>query len=318
MDGIDRLLAFLPAWIQDLASEDLETLEELAIDLGRPLAIRREGRHRIYDDTCVTKDDLAYLTHKVGRFRADGRAGIDGTLHRISCIRDVEGHVVGVTIRVGRFVQGVAEPLRRHLEQNRGSILVLGPPGVGKTTLLRDIVRILAETYGPAVVVVDTSNEIGGDGAIPHPAIAPARRLSVPDPPAEYQHVIMHQAIANHGPKVVIADEIGYHRDVPVVQAAARRGVRVVATAHGETVRDLLENPVVWPLIGDPDLDARRRRVRPVFAACLEVRARGYFVLHPDLGAAIDQLLAGDTPEGLPIGTPPTNGTLAEPVVIRP
>ncbi|MEN2982681.1 MAG: hypothetical protein ABDH20_09220 [Thermus sp.] len=161
------------------------------------------------------------------------------------------------------------------------------------------MVRILAEKWGPRVVIVDTSNEIGGDGKVPHPAIAPARRMQVPDPPSKNQAWVLYQAIANHSPEIVVADEIGYNEDVEVVQAASKRGVRVVATVHGEVLRDVVENPVLWPLLGHLDMDKRQRRTRPSFAMALQVVGKGKYLLYPNLQEAVDTLLAGDEPEGV-------------------
>jgi stage III sporulation protein AA len=269
--------------------EDAEHLEEVAMDLGRPLALRRGGKHVLMERE-VSKDDLHYLVHRIGGFREDGRTGLERTVHRIAAIRDRYGEMVGASIRLGRFVHGVAEPLRPYLSGKVG-LVVIGPPGSGKTTLLRDVVRIVGEAIGPRCIVVDTSNEIGGDGRIPHPGIAPARRIQVPSP--EVQARTLMQALANHGPEVMVVDEIGYHGDVAVIQTIARRGVGLIATAHGESLQDLLENPVLYPLLGDLDMEAKKRRSRPVFKVGVEVRARGVYRVYADLSAAIDGALEG-------------------------
>lgn len=295
IDGLDRLLAVLPVWIQEAMQEDPESLEEVAMDLGRPLALRRGGRHLLLERE-VTKDDLHYLVHRIGGFREDGRTGLERTVHRIAAIRDRYGELVGATIRLGRFVKGVAEPLRPYLVGNPVGVVVIGPPGSGKTTLLRDMVRIVGESIGPKCIAVDTSNEIGGDGKIPHPGIAPARRIQVPSP--DLQAKTLMQALANHGPEVIVVDEIGYHGDVAVLQTIARRGVGVIATAHGEGLRDLLENPVLHPLLGDLDIEAGKRRSRPVFRVGVEVKTKGVYQVYPDLREAIDGALEGRYVEG--------------------
>ncbi|MEZ0347572.1 MAG: AAA family ATPase, partial [Thermus sp.] len=203
-EGFERefalLMEKLPPWVRREVEGHGVDLEELALDLGYPLAYTVGGR-TLYSEREVRKEDLDFVLHRVGGFKENNRAGLEGTLHRISRILSALGEMAGITIRVGKFVEGVAEPLRPYLVEGGGSLLVVGPPRTGKTTLLRDIVRILAEVYGSRVVAVDTSNEIGGDGLIPHPGIRPARRMQVPDPPSRNQGRVIYQAIANHSPE---------------------------------------------------------------------------------------------------------------------
>ncbi|MCX7850208.1 AAA family ATPase [Thermus sp.] len=304
-EGFERefalLMEKLPPWIRREVEGHGVDLEELALDLGYPLAYTVGGR-TFYSEREVRKEDLDFVLHRVGGFKENNRAGLEGTLHRISRILSALEEMAGITIRVGKFVEGVAEPLRPYLVEGGGSLLVVGPPRTGKTTLLRDIVRILAEVYGSRVVAVDTSNEIGGDGLIPHPGIRPARRMQVPDPPSRNQGRVIYQAIANHSPEIVVVDEIGYNEDVQECLTASRRGVRVVATAHGERLLDVLENPALHPVLGEPDLKARARRTRPAFAMALQVVGKGRFLLYPDLGQALDDLLEGREPEGVRLG----------------
>jgi stage III sporulation protein SpoIIIAA len=293
-EGFAELMVILPVWIQE-AALGVTGLEEIALDVGRELVLKYDGGYDVLERE-VTKDDLHYVVHRIHGFREDNRTGIDKTFHRIAAIRDRYGEIVGMTIRFGRFIAGAAEVLSEMLRTTRDSLMLIGRPGVGKTTILRDVARILAEELGPKVVIVDSSNEIGGDGKTPHLGIGHARRLQVPEPSVQAR--IMMQAIANHGPEVVIADEIGYHSDVDVVVTMARRGVRFVATAHGDSLQDIVDNPDLRPLLGGIDMTAKRRLSRPVFASALEIKGKGQLYFHADTAKAVDALLAGQPTEG--------------------
>ncbi len=295
IDGLEALLRVLPAWIQEAAEENLDGLEELALDLGRPLTLSCANSYRRYS-RCVGKDDLHYLIHRLGGFREDNRAGLEGTLHRISAIRDRYGEITGATIRLGRFLVGVAEPLREVLLSGDESLMLIGPPGAGKTTLLRDVVRILAEAQGPKVVVVDTSNEIGGDGKTSHPGLAAARRLQVPDP--SLQAKVLMEALANHGPECLVIDELGYRRDVENAVTIVQRGVKMVATVHGRTLAKVVHNPDLVPLLGGLDTAQQRRLSLPVFSAAVEVRGKGQLYYFENLEEAVDSVLMGKKPRG--------------------
>jgi stage III sporulation protein SpoIIIAA len=296
--GLEKLLSYFPAWIREIVQEDVEGTEEIAMDLGRPLVVRRRGEQRLYRD--VSQGDIEYFYSKVGSFRSNGRAGIPGTLHRISVIRDGDDLAIGFTIRFGRAIPGIARPLKEWIS-GRESTLIIGPPGVGKTTLLRGIVEEKAKTLMARLVIVDTSNEIAGDGAVPHPIIGSARRMMVGDP--RKQASIILQAITNHSPETIVVDEIGYHGDVEVLETARRRGVDVVATVHGEDFRDVLENPVLKPLLGYPDLEHGKRLTRPVFRVGIAVLAKGVYKVYPDFQTAVDQALQKEDPEGVIVDT---------------
>ncbi len=253
----------------------------------------------------VTKEDLAYVVGRIGAFGDDNRAGIERTLHRISAIRNRRGAVVGLTCRVGRAVRGTVALIRDVVEQGQ-SILILGRPGVGKTTLLREAARVLADELGKRVVVVDTSNEIAGDGDIPHPGIGRARRMQVAHP-AE-QHAVMIEAVENHMPEVIVIDEIGTELEAQAARTIAERGVQLVGTAHGRTLDNLLLNPTLADLVGGiqavtlGDEEARRRgtqktvlerKAPPTFDVLVEQQSWREVIVHRDVAAAVDALLRG-------------------------
>ena len=306
-DDLDRLLALLPAVVQAAlaTAESREQLLEVVLDLGRVPEARYPGQVRALGNQPLERADLAAVVERIGYFGGDNRAGIERTLHRISAIRNRSGTIVGLTCRVGRAVFGTVAMVRDLLDAGE-SLLLMGRPGVGKTTALREIARVLADDLGKRVVVIDTSNEIAGDGDIPHPAIGGARRMQVARP--ELQHQVMIEAVENHMPEVIVIDEIGTELEAQAARTIAERGVMLVATAHGNALENLIKNPTLSDLVGGiqavtlGDEEARRRRTQktvleraaePTFAMAVEMHSRHRWHVHRDVARTVDMLLRG-------------------------
>jgi len=275
------------------------------MDLGRLPDARFPGHEVVLSRNEVSRADLQYVIDHVGEFGDDNRAGIERTLHRISCIRNRRGDVVGLTCRVGRAVYGTNRVIEDLVHSGK-SILLLGAPGVGKTTMLREVARVLSDDVNRRVVIVDTSNEIGGDGDIPHPSIGGARRMQVPTP--ALQHGVMIEAVENHMPEVIVIDEIGTELEATAARTIAERGVQLVGTAHGNTLDNLMANPTLADLIGGiqtvtlGDDEARRRGTRksilerkapPTFEVVVEIRNWQSVAVHEDVAATVDARLRG-------------------------
>ena len=306
-DDLAAILRALPPEIVQRVRvlDSLEGLLEIVMDLGRIPEARFAGREEILSDREVTAEDLAYVISRIGQFGGDNRAGIERTLHRISALRNRAGKIVGLTLRVGRAVYGTMEIIRDVVEAGR-SILLLGRPGVGKTTLLREVARVLADEMGKRVVIVDTSNEIAGDGDIPHPGIGRARRMQVATP--SLQHAVMIEAVENHMPEVVVIDEIGTEAEAAAARTIAERGVQLIATAHGNTLENLMLNPTLSDLVGGiqtvtlSDEEARRRgtqksvlerKAPPTFQVLVEIQAYQRVALYHDVAQTVDSVLLG-------------------------
>ena len=285
--------------------EDMEELLEVVLDLGRQPEARFPSRDLILDEHEVTRADLDHVTQRVSDFGGDNRAGIERTLHRISAIRNRKRQVVGITCRVGRAVFGTIKIIE-DLAVSGKNILLLGRPGVGKTTMLREMARVLADDAQKRVIVVDTSNEIAGDGDVPHPAIGRARRMQVSTP--AQQHSVMIEAVENHMPEVIIIDEMGTEQEAAAARTIAERGVQLVATAHGNTLDNLIMNPTLSDLVGGVqavtlgDVEARyrgtqktvlERKAPPTFDVVVEIQARGQVAVHEDVAQVVDQWLRG-------------------------
>ncbi|MBN2119398.1 MAG: AAA family ATPase [Anaerolineales bacterium] len=304
-DDLDALLDVLPLDIRHAVekADDSENLLEIILDLGRVPTARFVDHEVNLRETEVTRAEIDYVDERTGEFDADNRAGIERTLHRISAIRNRRAAVVGLTLRVGRAVYGTVGIMQDIIESGK-SVLILGRPGVGKTTLLREAARILAESK--RVVIVDTSNEIGGDGDVPHPAVGKARRMQVREP--MLQHEVMIEAVENHNPEVIVIDEIGREAEAAAARTIAERGVQLIGTAHGRTLDNLLLNPTLSDLVGGieavtlSDEEARRRgtqktvlerRAPPTFDVLIEIVTRDRFAVHQDIMASVDALLRG-------------------------
>jgi stage III sporulation protein SpoIIIAA len=304
-DDLDALLGVLPGNIVEAVhkANDYDNLLEIILDLGRVPTARYVQGETVLINKEITRAELDHVVERIGEFDADNRAGLERTLHRISCLRNRRGHIVGLTCRVGRAVYGTVDIIQDIVESGK-SLLILGRPGVGKTTLLREAARILAETK--RVIVVDTSNEIGGDGDVPHPAVGKARRMQVREP--MLQHEVMIEGVENHNPEVIVIDEIGRELEAAAARTIAERGVQLIGTAHGQTIDNLMLNPTLSDLIGGieavtlSDEEARRRgtqktvlerRAPPTFDVLVEIQQRDRFAVHMDIAASVDSLLRG-------------------------
>jgi stage III sporulation protein SpoIIIAA len=309
-DDLELFLRVLPGELRQAVEREgeLDRLLEVVLDLGRTPEARYPGRVVPLAEVPVDRAQLAHVVGRLGHFGRDNRAGVERTLHRFSALRNRAGEIVGLTCRVGRAVVGTVAIVRDTIESGR-SVLLLGRPGVGKTTLLREAARVLADELGKRVVVVDTSNEIAGDGDVPHPGIGRARRLQVPQP--DQQHAVMIEAVENHMPEVVVIDEIGTRAEAEAARTIAERGVQLIATAHGNSLANLLQNPTLDELVGGihavtlSDEEARRRgtqktvlerRAPPTFDSVVEIQEKDRFAIHFDLAEVVDRALRGLPP----------------------
>jgi len=306
-DDLNSLLDILPEHIRRPLSEqaDISELVEVILDLGRQPEARFFTREMTIIPQDISELDLEYVIHRVSIFGGDNRAGIERTLHRISAIRNRKGTIVGLTCRVGRAIYGTISIIQDLVESGK-SVLLMGRPGVGKTTMLREIARVLADDIRKRVVIVDTSNEIAGDGDIPHPGIGRARRMQVPTP--SLQHDVMIEAVENHMPQVIVIDEIGTELEARAARTIAERGVQLIGTAHGNTLENLIVNPTLSDLIGGiqtvtlSDEEAKRRGTQksilermspPTFNIVVEIQERDKVAVHADVTEAVDYLLRG-------------------------
>jgi len=309
-DDLNAMLEVLPPTIRQWLEEqpDLEELLEVVLDLGRMPEARFMHRTIRLENAQIEEYDLKYVADRIGEFGKDNRAGIPRTLHRISAIRNRQGRIIGLTCRVGRAIYGTIDIIHDIVSSGK-NILLLGKPGVGKTTRLREVARVLADEYDKRVIIVDTSNEIAGDGDIPHPGIGFARRMQVPEP--SLQHAVMIEAVENHMPEVIIIDEIGTELEAYAARTIAERGVQLIGTAHGTTLENLLMNPTLSDLVGGvqtvtlSDEEARRRgtqktvlerKAPPTFDVVIEILDFHRLAIHHDVAQTVDRMLRGIPP----------------------
>ncbi len=310
LDDLELLLDVLPLRIKPVLEghPDISSMIEVVLDLGKLPEVRFTGKSLYIQGPSITAEDISYVTAKVGEFTSDNRAGIERTLHRISAIRNRHGRIIGLTLRVGRAIFGTIDIIRDIITSGK-NMLFMGPPGIGKTTKLREAARVLSDEFDKRVIVVDTSNEIGGDGDIPHPGIGRSRRMQVSSP--DHQHAVMIEAVENHMPEVIIVDEIGTEAEAAAARTIAERGVQLIGTAHGIILENILKNPTLSDLVGGiqtvilGDEEARRRHTQkavlerkapPTFDIAIEIREKDKFAVYKDVAGAVDRLLRGDEP----------------------
>jgi stage III sporulation protein SpoIIIAA len=310
-EEIDLFLEKIPPYICQAIKEsgDLSSLLEVIMDIGRRPVARFLEYEKELTENEITDADIEYVTSRISPFGDDNRSGITRTLHRISCIRNRQGHIVGLTCRIGRAIMGSAVIIEDLILSGK-SILLLGRPGIGKTTILREASRVLSTIGGKRVVIVDTSNEIAGDGDIPHPAIGKARRMQVSV--TSQQHAVMIEAVENHMPEVIVIDEIGTEQEAMAARTIAERGVQLIGTAHGNTLENLMVNPTLSDLIGGiqsvtlGDEEAKRRGTQktilerkspPTFDIVVEIQDRYQVLVHPNVAEAVDGSLLGEPAE---------------------
>jgi stage III sporulation protein SpoIIIAA len=306
-DDLDTLLDILPPQFRESLDQqdDVHELLEVILDLGRPPEARFPHREMVLSPEEVSEQDIEHVVSRIGGFGDDNRAGIERTLHRISAIRNRQERIVGLTCRVGRAIFGTIKVIEDLIESGK-SVMLLGRPGVGKTTMLREVARVLADNFNKRVIIVDTSNEIAGDGDIPHPAIGHARRMQVSTP--NKQHAVMIEAVENHMPEVIVIDEIGTELESQAARTIAERGVQLVGTAHGNALENLIMNPTLADLVGGiqsvtlGDEEAKRRGTQksilermspPTFNIIVEIQDWDKVAIHPDVAQAVDDTLRG-------------------------
>jgi stage III sporulation protein SpoIIIAA len=308
-DDLEKLIEKLPFFLHYHLNIHIykDQLIEIILDLGR----RPEGRFRsgpeYLSQKLISWQDLDYTTKRISKFSTENRAGIERTLHRISCIRNRQFLINGLTCRVGRAIFGTISAIRDLLESEQ-SILILGKPGVGKTTIIREIARVLADEMEKRVIIIDTSNEIAGESDIPHSGIGRARRMQVAK--TELQHQVMIEAVENHMPEVIIIDEIGTELEVLAARTIAEKGVQLVGTTHGNCLENLIKNPSLADLIGGiqyvtlSDDEAKRRgtqksilerKAYPAFEIVVEINQQNSWTVHEDVKLSIDSFLRGDS-----------------------
>ena len=307
-NDLEKLIENLPFFLQEHLNQhpNKDKLIEIVLDLGRRPEARFVTGNEYLSQKIVSWQDIDYLTKRISKFSNENRAGIDRTLHRISCIRNREFLINGLTCRVGRAVFGTISVIRDLLESER-SILILGKPGVGKTTIIREIARVLADELEKRVVIIDTSNEIAGDSDVPHSGIGSARRMQVAK--TEYQHQVMIEAVENHMPQVIIIDEIGTELEVLAARTIAEKGVQLVGTTHGHCLENLIKNPPLSDLIGGiqyvtlSDDEAKRRgtqksilerKAYPAFEIIIEINDQNSWTIHEDVKSSVDTFLRGN------------------------
>ena len=308
-DDLNQLLNVLPTFISGplKTHNNRDELIEIVLDIGRRPEARFFNKTEYLSYRTITWQDLDTILKKLGKFSGDNRAGIEKTLHRISSLRNRKGNVIGLTCRIGRAFFGTVSLIRDLLEQNK-SILLLGRPGVGKTTAIREIARVLSDGMKKRVIIIDTSNEIAGDGDLPHPSIGKARRMQVSN--HQNQHEVMIEAVENHMPEIIIIDEIGTELEAEAARTIGERGVNLVGTAHGNTLANLLKNPTTSDLIGGiqyvtlGDEEAKRRgtsksilerKAPPTFDIAIEIHDPKTWVIHTDIENSVDRLLQGNS-----------------------